>query len=178
MKKICEHYSQQKTLINVYTGLHLYMHWLGLENHQQCLCENSMHVQVSAFSRAPLSHWVISLTLYACIHVYMCVHIHVCVYMCMQVCIYIYIYCVLFNIILPHKVALLIVMYFCTLGMLPCQVTSVKVSPVVPDPKSEVLLDGKKPGDATPLCVGETRVEIQVTSPDGSNKQVPFFSVL
>lgn len=69
-------------------------------------------------------------------------------------------------------------MYFCTLGMLPCQVTSVKVSPVVPDPKSEVLLDGKKPGDATPLCVGETRVEIQVTSPDGSNKQVPFFSVL
>ena len=94
-----------------------------------------------------------------------------------------HIYCVLFNIILPHKVALLIIMYFClklfcTLGMLPCQVTSVKVSPVVPDPKSEVLLDGKKPGDATPLCVGETRVEIQVTSPDGSNKQVPFFSVL
>ncbi|XP_070181396.1 uncharacterized protein [Littorina saxatilis] len=55
--------------------------------------------------------------------------------------------------------------------LLPCQVTSVKVTPVAPDPKSEALVNGKKPGDATSLCVGETRVEIQVTSPDGSNKK-------
>ncbi|XP_076442616.1 uncharacterized protein LOC143281313 isoform X2 [Babylonia areolata] len=56
--------------------------------------------------------------------------------------------------------------------LLPCQVTSVKVTPVVPDPKGEALLNGAKPGEATSLCVGETRVEVQVTSPDGSNKKV------
>jgi len=67
------------------------LHWLGLENHQQCLCENSMHVQVSAFSRAPLSHWVISLTLYACIHVCMCVYIYMFVFIC--ACRYAYILC-------------------------------------------------------------------------------------
>ncbi|KAL8559643.1 hypothetical protein ACOMHN_008354 [Nucella lapillus] len=56
--------------------------------------------------------------------------------------------------------------------LLPCHVTSVKVNPVIPDPQAEALLNGAKPAEATSLCVGETRVEIQVTSPDGSNKKV------
>ena len=46
------------------------------------------------------------------------------------------------------------------------------MTPVVPDPKNALLVCGEKPGTPTPLNVGETNVKIEVTSADGSNKQV------
>ena len=46
------------------------------------------------------------------------------------------------------------------------------MTPVVPDPKNALLVCGEKPGMPTPLNVGETNVKIEVTSADGSNKQV------
>lgn len=57
-------------------------------------------------------------------------------------------------------------------GLLPCNVPSVTLSPTAPDSKNEVLVGGSKPGSPTPLNVGETKVEVEVTSADGSNKQV------
>ena len=57
-------------------------------------------------------------------------------------------------------------------GLLPCHLDKVTVTPVVPDPKNALLVCGEKPGMPTPLNVGETNVKIEVTSADGSNKQV------
>ncbi|XP_064602981.1 uncharacterized protein LOC135468574 [Liolophura sinensis] len=58
--------------------------------------------------------------------------------------------------------------YYC---LLPCNIPSVTLSPIAPDSKNEVLVGGAKPGSPTPLNVGETKVEVEVTSADCSNKQ-------
>ena len=62
--------------------------------------------------------------------------------------------------------------FFIDTGLLPCHLDKVTVTPVVPDPKNALLVCGEKPGMPTPLNVGETNVKIEVTSADGSNKQV------
>lgn len=59
-----------------------------------------------------------------------------------------------------------------TLGLLPCNSDKVTVTPTAPDPKNAVLVCKEKPGTSTPLNVGETNLQIEVTSADGSNKQV------
>ncbi|KAK3595487.1 hypothetical protein CHS0354_021583 [Potamilus streckersoni] len=56
--------------------------------------------------------------------------------------------------------------------LLPCNVASVTVIPTAPDKKNEVTVLGNKPGSPTSLNVGDTPIEIEVTSADGSNKQV------
>ncbi|XP_021370614.1 uncharacterized protein LOC110461476 [Mizuhopecten yessoensis] len=62
--------------------------------------------------------------------------------------------------------------------ILPCNVASVTAKPVAPDPKNVVLVCGEKPGTASPLNVGETNIQIEVTSADGSNKQTYSVDVL
>lgn len=42
----------------------------------------------------------------------------------------------------------------------------------VPDPKSQVTVNGGAPGTAATLSLGLTEVTVEVTSPDASNKQV------
>lgn len=49
-----------------------------------------------------------------------------------------------------------------------------KVVAAVADTASEILIQGANDG-VLELCAGETRAEIQVTSADGSNKQVKKF---
>ena len=63
-------------------------------------------------------------------------------------------------------------MFVCFLGSLPCNVNNLTVTPAAPDPKNAVVVDGEKPGSPTTLNVGSTNIEIEVTSEDGSNKQV------
>ncbi|XP_060079354.1 uncharacterized protein LOC132558767 [Ylistrum balloti] len=62
--------------------------------------------------------------------------------------------------------------------VLPCNVASVTAKPVAPDPKNVVLVCGEKPGTAYPLNVGETNIQIEVTSADGSNKQTYSIDIL
>ena len=57
-------------------------------------------------------------------------------------------------------------------GALSCDVSSVTVTPTVPDAKIPVTVNGDKPGSPVPLSPGQTRIEVEVTSLDGSNKQV------
>ena len=56
--------------------------------------------------------------------------------------------------------------------MLACNVNAVKVTPTPPDPKNVVTVNGEKPGSTTSLNVGSTNIDVEVTSEDGSNKQV------
>ncbi|KAH3850613.1 hypothetical protein DPMN_093037 [Dreissena polymorpha] len=58
--------------------------------------------------------------------------------------------------------------YFC---LQPCNVNTIKVIPTAPDPKNAVTVNGEKPGSATSLSVGSTRIDVEVTSEDGLNKQ-------
>jgi len=51
------------------------------------------------------------------------------------------------------------------------------VTPTPPDVKNVVTVNGEKPGTPTTLNVGSTNIEIEVTSEDGSNKQVCCFVV-
>lgn len=57
-------------------------------------------------------------------------------------------------------------------GLLGCNVGSLKVTPTPPDPKNAVTVNGEKPGSPTSLNVGSTIIVVEVTSEDGSNKQV------
>ena len=56
--------------------------------------------------------------------------------------------------------------------MLPFTASTLKVSPTAPDKKNVVKVNGQDPGSEVNLNVGETTVEIEVTSADGSTKQV------
>ncbi|KAK3098935.1 hypothetical protein FSP39_024434 [Pinctada imbricata] len=47
-----------------------------------------------------------------------------------------------------------------------------------PDPKNVVTVCGEKPGMPTPLNVGETNIPVEVTSADGSNKQIYSIDVM
>ncbi|XP_033734842.1 uncharacterized protein LOC117323628 [Pecten maximus] len=62
--------------------------------------------------------------------------------------------------------------------ILPCNVASVIAKPVAPDPKNVILVCGEKPGTAYPLNVGETNIQLEVTSADGSNKQTYSVDIL
>lgn len=64
-----------------------------------------------------------------------------------------------------------IVLCFMT-GLLPCSVLSVDITPTAPDAKNVVTVCGQKTGIACPVNVGQTVIEVEVTSPDGSNKRV------
>ncbi|KAK3093084.1 hypothetical protein FSP39_010869 [Pinctada imbricata] len=68
------------------------------------------------------------------------------------------------------------VMYYSCL--LPCNVANVTLKPVAPDPKNVVTVCGEKPGTPMPLNVGETNIPVEVTSADGSNKQVYSIDVM
>lgn len=57
-------------------------------------------------------------------------------------------------------------------GLLGCNVGSLKVTPTPPDLKNAVTVNGEKPGSPTSLNVGSTIIVVEVTSEDGSNKQV------
>lgn len=46
------------------------------------------------------------------------------------------------------------------------------VSATAPDSKCKLTVDGKSPGEATQLSIGDTRVEICVGSIDGSSTKV------
>lgn len=60
----------------------------------------------------------------------------------------------------------------CNSGLLGCNISSLKVTPTAPDAKNAITVNGEKPGSATSLNVGSTNIEVEVTSEDGSNKQV------
>ncbi|XP_076097670.1 uncharacterized protein LOC143067930 isoform X2 [Mytilus galloprovincialis] len=62
--------------------------------------------------------------------------------------------------------------------LLPCNSDKVTVTPIAPDPKNEVLVCKEKPGTSTPLNVGETNLQIEVTSADGSNKQTYSLDII
>ena len=62
--------------------------------------------------------------------------------------------------------------YLFSIGIVPSSLAAVKVTPSVPDKKTGVKVCGSDPGSEVSLNVGETVVEIEVTSADGSNKQV------
>lgn len=59
-------------------------------------------------------------------------------------------------------------------GLLACNVNAVKVTPTPPDPKNAVTINDEKPEAPTSLNVGSTNIVVEVTSEDGSNKQVVF----
>lgn len=65
-------------------------------------------------------------------------------------------------------------MYECPFltGLLPYTASALKVTPTAPDKKNVVKVNGQDPGPEVNLNVGDTAVEIEVTSGDGSNKQV------
>ncbi|KAL5007933.1 hypothetical protein ScPMuIL_013514 [Solemya velum] len=56
--------------------------------------------------------------------------------------------------------------------LLPCSVLSVDITPTAPDAKNVVTVCGQKTGIACPVNVGQTVIEVEVTSPDGSNKRI------
>ncbi|CAG2195510.1 unnamed protein product [Mytilus edulis] len=62
--------------------------------------------------------------------------------------------------------------------LLPCNSDKVTVTPIAPDPKNAVLVCKEKPGTSTPLNVGETNLQIEVTSADGSNKQTYSLDII
>ncbi|XP_067681719.1 uncharacterized protein [Haliotis asinina] len=62
--------------------------------------------------------------------------------------------------------------------LLPCNITSLTVTPTAPDTKNAITVCGEKPGSPTPLNVGETQVPVEVTSADGSNKQTYTVTVM
>ncbi|XP_054758090.2 uncharacterized protein LOC129264268 isoform X1 [Lytechinus pictus] len=55
--------------------------------------------------------------------------------------------------------------------ILPYSASVLKVTPTAPDKKNVVKVNGQDPGSEVNLHVGETAIEIEVTSADGSNKQ-------
>eukprot|EP00057_Strongylocentrotus_purpuratus_P001279 XP_001197696.1 PREDICTED: uncharacterized protein LOC757233 [Strongylocentrotus purpuratus] len=55
--------------------------------------------------------------------------------------------------------------------LLPYTASALKVTPTAPDKKNAVKVNGQDPGSEVNLNVGDTAVEIEVTSADGSNKQ-------
>lgn len=58
-------------------------------------------------------------------------------------------------------------------GIVPYSLDSIKVTPSVLDKKIAVTVNGQDPATAeVGLNVGETIIEIEVTSADGSNKVV------
>ncbi|XP_048244538.1 uncharacterized protein LOC124123872 isoform X1 [Haliotis rufescens] len=63
-------------------------------------------------------------------------------------------------------------------SLLPCNITSLTVTPTAPDTKNAITVCGEKPGSPTPLSVGETQIPIEVTSADGSNKQTYTVTVM
>ena len=67
---------------------------------------------------------------------------------------------------------------FSSTGEVACDCPSVQVTPAVPDAKAAVTVNGAKPGEPCILNVGNTLVEIGVTSPDGSNQQVRAIFVI
>ena len=58
------------------------------------------------------------------------------------------------------------------LGLIPCNIASLTVTPAVLDTKAALTVNNSKPGEALSLNVGLTTVNIYVKSPDGSNSQV------
>ncbi|CAL1545798.1 unnamed protein product [Lymnaea stagnalis] len=59
-------------------------------------------------------------------------------------------------------------LYYC---LLPCNATSAVVVALAPDPKNVVVVCGSPPGPPIPLNPGLTNIEVEITSPDGSNKK-------
>ncbi|XP_066282667.1 uncharacterized protein [Branchiostoma lanceolatum] len=61
---------------------------------------------------------------------------------------------------------------------LPCHVSSLTITAKAPDPKAGVKVCGLTPDTPVQLNVGETQVDVEVTSPDGSKQQVYTISVV
>ncbi|XP_078590119.1 uncharacterized protein LOC144870215 isoform X2 [Branchiostoma floridae x Branchiostoma japonicum] len=61
---------------------------------------------------------------------------------------------------------------------LPCHVSSLTITAKAPDPKAGVKVCGQAPDTPVQLNVGETQVDVEVTSPDGSRQQVYSISVV
>ncbi|KAI8486858.1 hypothetical protein Bbelb_353660 [Branchiostoma belcheri] len=61
---------------------------------------------------------------------------------------------------------------------LPCHISSLTITAKAPDPKAGVKVCGQTPDTPVQLNVGETQVEVEVTSPDGSKQQVYSISVV
>eukprot|EP00058_Branchiostoma_floridae_P021150 XP_002606640.1 hypothetical protein BRAFLDRAFT_120093 [Branchiostoma floridae] len=61
---------------------------------------------------------------------------------------------------------------------LPCHVSSLTITAKAPDPKAGVKVCGQTPDTPVQLNVGETQVDVEVTSPDGSRQQMYSISVV
>ena len=101
MKKICEHYSQQKTLINVYTGLHLYYICTG----QGLKITNNVCVKIVCMFKYLHSQGHLCLTGSShslCMHAYMCTCVYIYMFVFICACRYAYIYTVFCSILFCH----------------------------------------------------------------------------
>ncbi|XP_064623924.1 uncharacterized protein LOC135485620 [Lineus longissimus] len=58
--------------------------------------------------------------------------------------------------------------YTCSLA---ANTTSLIVTPTAPDVKCDIKVNGAKPGDPSPLNVGDSKINVEVTSVDRSNKE-------
>ena len=63
--------------------------------------------------------------------------------------------------------------FTCTFpGTVPCDTLEMQVKPIAPDKKSVIAINNGAPDSVITLNVGDTLINVGVTSPDGSNTQV------